>query len=218
MTWVGLHLRKRSIKVQLQRNVFADETRQHLFHVRNQGVEVQDNGFQDLLTAEGQKLARQRHGALAGLFDFLGMFKGSVLGSEVALQHLTVADNYAEQIVEIVRDSSGQAPDRFHFLRHAELPFQGAPFRDVLGKDLDISDRARLIFYRTTAASHGEKSAIFALPLDFNVLETLLMQKRFVELLMFRRIAIDAAGEICLQKLFFRRVTKHFFERGIDEN
>src|SRR5260370_20787620 len=140
------------------------------------------------------------------------MFKGSVLGSKSPLQHLAVADYHAEQIVEVVRNSTGKAADCFHFLRHAELAFQSAPLGHVLGKNLDISDRARLILYRATTASHGDGCAIFAFPLHFEILETFLMQERFIELLMFNGITINASGEICSQELLLIRVSKHFLQ------
>src|SRR5258708_25666713 len=143
------------------------------------------------------------------------MFKGSVLGSKSPLQHLAVADYHAEQIVEVVRDSSGKPPDCFHFLRHAELPFQGAPLCRVLGKNLDISDCASLILYGTTAAPYSNESTIFSLPLHFNVFETFLMQKRFIELLMFNGITINASGEIRSEKLLFETEADHFLQGQI---
>src|SRR2546421_217625 len=56
-----------------------------------------------------------------------------------------------------------------------ELRFQGAPLGDVLGKNLDVSDCASLVLYRTAAASHDDGRAVFALPFQFKVFEAVLL-------------------------------------------
>ena len=48
-----------------QLDVLPDEPPQHLLHVGDDGVEIEDPGLKDLLSAEGEQLPRQARGPLA---------------------------------------------------------------------------------------------------------------------------------------------------------
>ena len=88
------------------------------------GVEVYDFRLDHLPAAEGQELARQTGGALAGPLDFLDVVSQRIVGRHAQQQQFRASHHHAEQVVEVVRDSAGQAPDGFHFLRLAQLIFE----------------------------------------------------------------------------------------------
>src|SRR4051794_39468008 len=46
------------------------------------------------------------------------------VGREVLQQQIGIPENSGEQVIEIMGDSSGKAPDRFHFLRLTQLVFE----------------------------------------------------------------------------------------------
>src|SRR5690348_3540052 len=133
--------------------------------------------------------------------------------AKAALQDLAVAHNDAEKIVEVVGNSAGETPHRFHFLRHTELLLQYASFGDVLGEDFQIGHRTSLILYRPAAASHGNGRTVLALPLDFKILEGLLFDNRLSEFFMFGGMAIDVSSRIGLKQLLARIISEHFLER-----
>src|SRR5580704_18971733 len=96
--------------------------------------------------------------------------KGSVC-PQLALQHPAVADNYAQKIVEVVRDPSREAPNRFHLLRHAQLPFEDSLFGDIRGEGVKIRGCAAFIVEATARTVHGDGRAVLPLPLHFDVLD-----------------------------------------------
>ena len=120
-------------------NVLANKTLEHLIHVGHHGIEVQHPRLQHLLAAERQELLRERGGPLGGLLDLLGVSAHRIVVAEAKEQKIAVSRDGNQQVVEIVGNSAGQSPDRFHFLRLTELLFallQGLlrlfEFRDVV--------------------------------------------------------------------------------------
>ena len=102
-------------------------------HVFDNGVEVDDARLQHLLAAEGEKLARERGGAI-GSAMMTSLCAAGVALREHVEQKLGVALDDHQEIVEVVSDATGEAADGFHFLRLAELIFSGAGARRRLAR------------------------------------------------------------------------------------
>ena len=92
-----------------------------------------------MTTAEREELLRQRRRPRSGLDDLLEIVTLRLVGRRVQRESGITHDR-GQQIVEVVRDSSGQLSERFHLLRLSELKLQGTPFRDVRD-DTDHSRR-----------------------------------------------------------------------------
>ena len=85
-------------------------------------VQVERPRLDDLLAAEGQQLAGQRRGALAGLActSVSGAWSGSA-GFSASQHQLDVAEDDREQVVEVVRHAAGQPADGLHLLGLPQL-------------------------------------------------------------------------------------------------
>ncbi len=65
------------------------------------------------------------------LLDLPALFVQGIVLGQALLENFTVADDYAQQIIEIVRDPSGELPNSLHLLCLAQLFLQKFPLRDV---------------------------------------------------------------------------------------
>ena len=110
----------------------TDRPAQHLLHIGDYCIEIQNFGLQDLPTTEGQELSSQRSRPLACLRDLpealtLILAERRVVGQkEVAV---TLHDR--EQVIEVVSDATSQLPDGFHLLSLAKLGLESFAFSDV---------------------------------------------------------------------------------------
>ena len=50
-------------------HILADQSAQHFLHVGDDGIEIEHDGHEDLLAAEGQKLSRECRCSFTGLAD-----------------------------------------------------------------------------------------------------------------------------------------------------
>ena len=85
-----------------------------------------------LLVAERQQPARQGRCPLARLGDAPDGFRGCLCPQRFAAQQIRVALYHRQQVVELVRNAGGQAPDRLQLLRLPQLPFQLQAVRHIL--------------------------------------------------------------------------------------
>ena len=108
---VCFHIAEGWIQNQGDFYVFTQELGKHFFHIGGETIEIEDGGRQDLLTAEGQQLFSQRSGAVTSFLDFQGVFVECIVCAQLPLKHSAVADNYAEKVIEVMRDSSGEPAD-----------------------------------------------------------------------------------------------------------
>ena len=81
----------------------------------------------------------QRSSALRGVGDFLRRAAEPGIGAETLEQKLRVAGDHHQQVVEVVRDATGETTDCFHFLCLAELQLQHAGFGHVFHKNLEAA-------------------------------------------------------------------------------
>ena len=118
---VGEH--RRQVRPDLGRdlNLRADEPLQHVLHVRHELIERDRLLRDDLTAAERQQLAREPGRAICRLEDLLCIGAPLVSLVEVLHEHLRVAVDGHQQIVEVVRDAAGEPADRLHLLRLPQL-------------------------------------------------------------------------------------------------
>ena len=105
---------------------------------RHDGVESQHFWLEHLLAAEGQELLRQRAARWPAFWIWS---TASRMGSPTGIRccrSFAVADDYAEEIVEIVRDAAGQPSDCVEFLRERELLFEELALGDIAIDDYQL--------------------------------------------------------------------------------
>ena len=119
---------------QHQRAAFADRDPQ--VHPRRDGnphqalgflndlFELQRNPFGRLVAAEGQNLAHQIARTAAGFVDFFQADQRVRPRRGVLLGQVHIAQNRAQDVVEIMGNTAGHGAHRLHFLRLAQLGFQ----------------------------------------------------------------------------------------------
>ena len=126
-------------------NILSDQSLQHLFHISDDGIQVQNARRQHLLPAEGQKLARHGSCPVAGFLDFLQMIPYWVVGVKTVQHQLAVPNNDGQEVVEIVGDSTRQSTDGLHLRRLPNLFFQGLALGYVLFGGNELGDYAARI-------------------------------------------------------------------------
>src|SRR5260221_11878868 len=82
-------------------NVLSDQAAEHFFRICHDGIEIEDPGFEHLLSAKRQELAGQRGGSLPGLYDFLGGLSKLGVLFEACLENFPVAKNHPPKVVEV---------------------------------------------------------------------------------------------------------------------
>ena len=134
-----------------------------------------------------------------------------------SLQHLAVADNDAQQVVEVVRDASGQPADSLHFLRHAQLALEQPFLGDVFRENFKICGAIDCGLYEPAGATRFDGRAILAFPIHLNIGEIFLVGEQVIHPLVFERVNVHVRGEVQLQQFRVRFVAQHFLQCGIDE-
>jgi hypothetical protein len=102
-------------------DVLADDAAEHPVYSGHDSVEVDDPRLQQLPPAEREQLMGQLRRAAPRLPDLLDVFPAHVVRRELVQHHLAVAQDRAEQVVEVVRDAARQPAHRLHLERLAEL-------------------------------------------------------------------------------------------------
>ena len=82
-------------------------------------------------SAEGKQLFGQRPAPVACLLDVLNVKRRFGSGIDAVAEKFGAGVDDAENIVEVVRDSSRKPPDRFHLLRLTKLALRPFLSRDV---------------------------------------------------------------------------------------
>src|SRR5262249_16620415 len=105
--------------------------------------------------------ASKRYCALRRFLNLFRMLCKRTVFAEFPPKDLAVPDDHTQEIVEIVRNASGETPDGLHLRRHAQLPLEDAPFGDVLGKYFEL----RIVLaQQPSAASNRDERIVFPLP------------------------------------------------------
>ena len=159
---VGEHGLEFRGEIDVQRDVFADHALKQPGDVGDVRAEVERDGGQHLFAAEGEQLPRELGSAVAGLLDVLEFFTHRVPVGQVHQGDVGGAIDDGEQVVEVVRDAAGQAPDHFHLLRLREL-FAQAPLLRQVPRDADVvGDGASRVSHRGDGLRPEVQGAILA--------------------------------------------------------
>ena len=118
---ISLHQGRLRKVIQLQRDVLAENARQHFGHVRDDFIQVEAARLHDLAAAESEQLARQGGGAFGGLGHLLGRAGGDTGEGAAGHEERSMAMNDGENIVEIMSDAARELADGLHFLRLTQL-------------------------------------------------------------------------------------------------
>jgi len=110
-----------------QLDVFADQPPQQFLNLDHQLVDPHGARFERLAAAEGQKLVRQGAAPLRRPPDLLQRGPLGFLQVGPPQQHVAVAGDHREQIIEIVSHTAGQPPYGFHLLCLPELLLEANP-------------------------------------------------------------------------------------------
>ncbi len=104
-----------------ERDIFTDESAEDPVDVGDDFVEIDHFRLQQLAAAEGQQLAGECGSALAGFSYFLYFLQERRIISQAIDEQIAIAGNDSQQVVEIMRDSSGKPSDGLHFLCLPEM-------------------------------------------------------------------------------------------------
>jgi len=108
-------------KFEIEPALPADQLAEDVGVLVDERVEIQDAGVERLAAAEGEKLLRERRRLAAGVVNLGHLSHGLGIGGDMRREHLAVAVDDREKVVEIVRNPPRQPPDRIEpFPRQAK--------------------------------------------------------------------------------------------------
>ena len=128
---VGFDVPEPAPRERRQVDVGPEQPAEHLLHPGESVVQVQYSRIEHLLPAEGEELPREVRRAHSSRPDLLDVRAQGLAGLEIASDHLGVAEDHGQEVIEIVRDAARESPDSLHLLRLKELSFQTPPSRYV---------------------------------------------------------------------------------------
>ena len=113
-----------------------------------------------LAAAEGEDLADQLRGPLAGVGHLLQVLLHHRLILQAQAREVGVAEQGGEDVVEIVGNAAGQGTERFHLLGLAELAFERQPLGDVGGDHHHVFHLAVRVDDRVGGQRHGPAGVV----------------------------------------------------------
>ena len=119
LSGVGLDNRRGRSGQEDDFKIVSHERTQQLTDFLQPLVQVKHLWLHRLPAAESQQLPGQRRAALRRFLDVVDIFLGG--GVDAGSQQFRTRRHNSEQVVEVVRDSAGQAAHGLHFLRLPEL-------------------------------------------------------------------------------------------------
>jgi len=112
--------------------------------VANETVDSHHLGVDDLPAADPQEVRGHLRGPFARLADLLDVGALGVVGDHPC-EKLAIAVDRRQEVVEIVGDATGQAADRFHLLRLAELLVEPVLVGPLLGDVQEALDASAFV-------------------------------------------------------------------------
>ena len=97
--------------------VLANHASQHFQILSYDLVHVEHLRSKHLFAAEGEQLPRKRCRALRSIGDLLRGTAQTRIGTQTFQKKFRVSGNHHQQVIKIVGNASGEAPDGFHLLR-----------------------------------------------------------------------------------------------------
>src|SRR5919108_693220 len=107
--------------MQLEPDVFADQTANHLANIPDHDVQVEQVRLQNLLATERQQLSCENSSSRGRALDFGNLLCARIAGTDSRGKGLRIAGDDREQIVEVVGHAAGQLSKGFHLRRLAAL-------------------------------------------------------------------------------------------------
>jgi hypothetical protein len=130
---VRLHRPERRIELQRHPAVLAHGPAEHRHEPLQHLVEIDHHRLEHLAATEGQELGRHGRGPLRRPPDMVHVGLDGDRQRGVAPDELGGPEDHAHLVIGFVGHPSGEAPDRLHSLRLAELLVGGAALGDVAG-------------------------------------------------------------------------------------
>ena len=139
---VGCDRRQVRLQMQFEADHLWERGLQHFFQLAHERVEVERRKARFCLPRGSQQLLHERGAAFDRFLDHLDR-AGDVFGfCAETFEPVGVAQNDGENVVEIVRDSSRQRAEAFHFLRLHQLLLEALSFRVVKKVNLKLGQLA----------------------------------------------------------------------------
>ena len=114
-------------------------------------------------------MAGQGSGALGSGIDVLDVCPNLFSAPRIIENHTAVTFDYRKKVVEIVRQTAGEAAHCFHFLGLTELLFQHALFRHIGNEANHVAYFSRFIEDELALILHRHIVATFLTHAIFNV-------------------------------------------------
>ena len=145
-------------QVDIELDIFGDHRPQHGDRVTDQSVEVDGAVADRLAAAERQELPHECRAALASLENLLDGILSRVIKIHLLLQDLRISGDRQQQVVEVVRQPTGQLAEGFHLVGLTQLLFEPLALR----RFADEADDRYLVLdmYRKRDDLDGDESAI----------------------------------------------------------
>ncbi len=105
----------------VQFDVGTDQAPQQLAEIGDQFVDVGRCQLHDLASAEGEQLPRQFGGLVRRFADRASRGTDFVGCEHLILEQRRLSLDHRQQVVEVVRDTTGELADGFHLLRLPQL-------------------------------------------------------------------------------------------------
>ena len=115
-----------------QLHLFSEGSPQQMVGFQDDLVQIDHARLQRLLSREGQQAAHEIGAAIGGLQGDLGGLAGARVCAGPFGQHVQIADDHGQEIVEVVGDAAGQLADAFHLLRLGQLAFRHPAIGHIL--------------------------------------------------------------------------------------
>lgn len=129
-------------------------------------VQIHSARLKHLAPCERKQLARESRGSIRLFANALKTFRRLRIVAAVFEPHFRPSQDRADHVGEVVRDTAGELPDGFEFLRLPQLPLEGALLGDIFSDHLKCVG----LFIRRQppqVETHGENSAVSAFPFCF---------------------------------------------------
>ena len=149
---VGPDARQRRRERRRELDVFANQPPQHVAHVGDQRIQIDDRRLHHLLAAECEQLSGQAGSALGRLHDLRNLVAHGFRQIRLLLEQVRIAQHGCQQVVEVVRHAPGELADRLHLLRLPELLLELLLVADV---DADAEQFRRPVVFEQHARAAG---------------------------------------------------------------
>ncbi len=154
LRWVHAHGAHAAGNGEVERDVFAYHAVEHALHASHHVFDLNHLGGDDLAAREGEQLSREGCGAVCHVDDFGDVGSGGVALWKRVEGQLGVAADDGEQVVEVVGDTSREAPQRVHLLGLQQLGGELALFGDVFDHGSTVGGHTVFVAHEAEQCFH----------------------------------------------------------------